>query len=257
MSIGDFIRLFSGRSISARLAAAAIAACAACVCASEGKAAANGSAPFAVPFLPPGFSTAIDDAAPASFASRFDCRQISLIRDIRDMFDIPMYRASLEPPKESLKAAKAPRRQKMIAAAPAIVGTASMYNPNDASDQDSGGSETASGEQYDAEGWTAAIRTDLRAKFGGVGYGKNYQPVFVLVQSDDKQAIVRINDVGKLKRGRIIDLNQRAMRFFDPTLQLGVVERISVTPLAGRDWALGPVNDDSPVSVASADRQAR
>jgi rare lipoprotein A len=257
MSIGDFIRLRSGRSIPARLAAATIAACAACICASEGKAAANDPAPFAVPFLPPRLSTAIDDTAPASFASRFDCPQISLARDIRDMFNIPMYRASLEPPKESHKTAKVPRRQKIIAAAPAIVGTASMYNPNDASDQDSGGSETASGEQYDAEGWTAAIRSDLRAKFGGIGYGKNYRPVFVLVQSDNKQAIVRINDVGKLKRGRIIDLNQRAMRYFDPTLQLGVVERVSVTPLAGRDWALGPVNDDPPVSVASAVREAR
>jgi rare lipoprotein A len=132
-----------------------------------------------------------------------------------------------------------------------------MYNPNDASDQDSGGSETASGERYDAEGWTAAIRTDLRAKFGSVGYGRNYRPVFVLVQSDDRQAIVRINDVGKLKRGRIIDLNQRAMRYFDPTLQLGVVERVSVTPLAGQDWALGPLNDDPPVSLASADRPPR
>ena len=255
MSIGDFIRLFSGRSISARLAAAAIAACAACACANEGKAAANGSAPFAVPFLPPGFSTAIDDTAPASFASRFDCRQISLIRDIRDMFDIPMYRASLEPPRESLKAAKGPRRQKIIAAAPAIVGTASMYNPTDPSDLDSGGSETASGEQYDADGWTAAIRTDLRAQFGGVRFGKNYQPAFVLVQSSDKQAIVRINDVGPLKRGRIIDLNERAMRYFDPTMQIGLIGNVSVTPLAGQDLALGPVDDSQPVSFASRSDQ--
>ena len=102
-----------------------------------------------------------------------------------------------------------------------------------------------------SSGWTAAIRIDLRAKFGGVRFGKNYQPSFALVQSSDKQAIVRINDIGPLKRGRIIDLNERTMRYFDPTLELGLIDNVRVTPLAGQDWALGPVDDDQPVSVAS------
>lgn len=253
MSVRDLIPPFYGKGFAARSsrggAAAALAVCAVCIVATGGNAAANGSALFAaVPYLAPALSTGLDAAAPASFASRFDCPQTLLIQDIRDMFDVPMYRASLAP----VKPATVPHRQKVVPAAPAIVGAASMYNPNDASDRDSGGSETASGEQYDADGWTAAIRTDLRAQFGGVRFGKNYRPAYVLVESSDKQAIVRINDVGKLKRGRIIDLNQRAMRYFDPTLQLGFVEQVRVTPLAGQNWALGPVEDEAPVSVASS-----
>ena len=56
-----------------------------------------------------------------------------------------------------------------------IVGIASMYNPC-APGTPSGGAETASGELYDAEGWTAAIQIDLRTRFGGVRYGRNYRP---------------------------------------------------------------------------------
>jgi len=126
-----------------------------------------------------------------------------------------------------------------------------MYNPNDPNDRDSGDQETASGEKYDANDWTAAIRTELREQFGGVLFGKNYRPVFALVQTSDKQAIVRINDVGPLKPGRIIDLNERTMRYFDPTLRLGLIDDVRVTPLAGHDWVLGPVVDDQPVNVAS------
>jgi rare lipoprotein A len=257
MSVSDFFPLLFAKNFAARrlrrCIAATFAACAICLAATDGNAMSNETALFAPPFMTSAIPAGIDEAAPASFASRFDCPQTSLIRDIRNMFDIPMYRASLGPSKAPVR----PRRQKIVPAAPAIVGAASTYNPNDANDRDSGTSETASGEQYDAEGWTAAIRTDLRAKFGGVRFGKNYRPAYVLVESNDKQAIVRINDVGKLKRGRIIDLNQRAMRYFDPTLQLGVVEHVRVTPLAGQAWALGPVDDDQPVSIASsADKPA-
>jgi len=150
-----------------------------------------------------------------------------------------------------LTTASLPRHQKIVPASAPIVGIASIYNPTDPNDRDSGDEETASGERYDANDWTAAIRTDLRAKFGGVRFGKNYQPSFALVQSSDKQAIVRINDIGPLKRGRIIDLNERAMRYFDPTLEIGLIGNVRVTPLAGQDWALGPVDDDLPVNVAS------
>jgi rare lipoprotein A len=126
-----------------------------------------------------------------------------------------------------------------------IVGIASMYNPNDPDDaEDSGGHETASGELYDETGWTAAIRIDLRARFGGVSYGNGYQPAYALVEAGDKRAIVKINDVGPLAPGRVIDLNERAMQYFDPTLQLGLLNGVRVTPLAGTNWTAGPVGDD-------------
>jgi rare lipoprotein A len=126
-----------------------------------------------------------------------------------------------------------------------------MYNPTDPSDRDSGNEETASGERYDANDWTAAIRTDLRAQFGGVRFGRNYRPAYALVENSDKRMIVRINDVGPLKRGRIIDLNQRAMRYFDPTLQLGLIDNVRVTPLSDTYLALGPLDAEQPMNFAS------
>ena len=53
--------------------------------------------------------------------------------------------------------------------------------------------------------------------------------------------IVRINDVGPLKPGRIIDLNDHTMRYFDPSMQMGLITDVKVTPLIGEDLAVGPV----------------
>ncbi len=125
------------------------------------------------------------------------------------------------------------------AAGPAISGAASTYNPY-RPDAQSGGTETASGESYDPGAWTAAIQTDLREKFGGIHYGRDYHPAYALVASADKQVIVKINDVGPLRPGRVIDLNERTMQYFDPSLERGVIRRVVVTPLLGDDWPTGP-----------------
>jgi rare lipoprotein A len=130
----------------------------------------------------------------------------------------------------------------------AIIGIASTYNPF-RPDYQSGGKETASGELYDPAAWTAAIQTNLRARFGGVGYRRNYRPTYALVSSQDKQAIVKINDVGPLKPGRVIDLNEQTMRYFDPDLSRGLIP-ITVTPLPGDDWLAGPVEEDQTMSIA-------
>ena len=129
----------------------------------------------------------------------------------------------------------------VIASGPAIMGTASTYNPYRPGYR-SGGTETASGERYDPAAWTAAIQTDLRKMFGGVHYGRAYQPAFALVTSADKQVIVKINDVGPLEPGRVIDFNEQTMRYFDPSLQRGLVP-IIVTPLLGDDWSPGPIQN--------------
>jgi rare lipoprotein A len=121
-----------------------------------------------------------------------------------------------------------------------IRGAASTYNPFRPGWRE-GGPETASGERYDAAAWTAAIKTTLRAHFGGVRFGKDYRPAYALVASADKQVIVKINDVGPLVPGRVIDLNERTMRYFDPSLQRGVIPGVTVTPLLGTDWTPGPV----------------
>lgn len=138
------------------------------------------------------------------------------------------------------------------AAARPIVGIASTYNPTDAGDKDAGDAQTASGELYDADGWTAAIQIDLRWMFRGVRYGKAYRPAFALVEIGDKRAVVRINDVGPLVPGRIIDLNERAMRYFDPLMRLGTLAGAKVTPLAGRSYVAGPIEEPGTVMAGNA-----
>ena len=249
MSNRGFASQFDRTAFGARLArgkiALTLAACTICLAVSDGHAASNRAAEFAtIPFAAFGSPVRIDKPSPASFRERFDSLQNSIIRE--NLASLTNYF-----PLTPMTMASPPRRQKIVAAGKPIVGIASTYNPIDPNDKDSGNEETASGEQYDVNGWTAAIRTDLRAKFGGVRFGKNYQPGFALVQSSDKQVIVRINDIGPLRRGRVIDLNERAMRYFDPTLELGIIEKVRVTPLAGQNWALGPIDDDPPVNFAS------
>ncbi|MGY3528534.1 rare lipoprotein A [Bradyrhizobium embrapense] len=120
----------------------------------------------------------------------------------------------------------------------AIVGAASMYDPFKPG-REEGGPSTASGERYDRSVWAAAIKTSLRQKFGGVQFGA--RPKYALVEAVGKKVIVKINDVGPLRPGRIIDLNVRTMRYFDPGLELGVIRDVKVSPLAGDYWSPGPV----------------
>jgi rare lipoprotein A len=135
-----------------------------------------------------------------------------------------------------------------LSAGTTIKGVASTYNPFRPSDTTAGGKETASGERYDPKAWTAAIQTDLRDKFGGVRFGKDYRPVYALVATDDKEVIIKINDVGPLEPGRVIDLNEQTMRYFDPTLERGLIPHVTVTPLLGDGWLTGPL----PTRSASA-----
>jgi rare lipoprotein A len=119
----------------------------------------------------------------------------------------------------------------------AIVGAASMHNPFQPGYRE-GGLSTATGERYNPSAWAAAIQTALRERFGGVRHGK---ASYALVEGTNKKAIVKINDVGPLTPGRVIDFNEQTMRYFDPTLRLGVIKNVRITPLTGSDWTPGPV----------------
>lgn len=119
-----------------------------------------------------------------------------------------------------------------------IVGTASMYNPFKPGYRE-GGPETASGERYDPSAWAAAIQIKLRGDFGGVHYRGS--DGFALVEGMNKKVIVKINDVGPLEPGRIIDFDEQTMRYFDPTLRRGLIPDVKVTPLQGDHWTPGPV----------------
>ena len=124
------------------------------------------------------------------------------------------------------------------AAGDPIIGVASTYNPFRPGWRE-GGPYTASGERYDPSAWAAAIKTSLRQQFGGVQYGE--RPKYALVEALGKKVILKINDVGPLTPGRVIDLNERAMRHFDPSLQRGVIHGVKVRPLSGDYWIPGPV----------------
>jgi peptidoglycan lytic transglycosylase len=121
-----------------------------------------------------------------------------------------------------------------------IVGAASTYNPFRPGYRE-GGAGTSSGERYDSSAWAAAIQITLRENFGGVRHGRN--PSYALVEGMNKKVIVKINDVGPLMPGRIIDFNERTMRYFDPTLRLGVIQNVRVTPLLGNNWTPGPITE--------------
>jgi rare lipoprotein A len=145
-------------------------------------------------------------------------------------------------------------QDKAAPARPTFVGAVSTYNPyRDGSEE--GGPQTASGEFYDPAAWTAAIQSGLRDQFGGVRYGRLYQPAFALVTSGEKRLIVKINDVGPLKAGRVLDLNERSMRYFDPFMTRGLLRDTKVVLLQGEDWTPGPVGDAYLIDFASVKRQ--
>ncbi|HEX4555892.1 MAG TPA: septal ring lytic transglycosylase RlpA family protein [Xanthobacteraceae bacterium] len=117
-----------------------------------------------------------------------------------------------------------------------IIGAASFYD-------DPG--ETASGEQYDPTAFTAAAQLKIRHKFGGIKFGRLYQPSYGLAEYEGKKLIVKFNDVGPLRPGRMFDLSRAAMKYFDDSLDKGVLPDVKVTVLpAGRAYAAGPVTDE-------------
>jgi rare lipoprotein A len=205
--------------------------------------------------------------SPATVAFRFEVTSNSPLLDRRDehpaveavtaaipRLRLPPVSPTVEKPGALAPADIAIGEPEAALAPPMIVGAASMYDPTEPGDRDSGDAETASGEFYDANGWTAAIQIDLRGRFNGVRYRMRYEPTYALVEARGKQVIVRINDVGPLRPGRVIDLNARTMRFFDPSMTAGVLQAVRVTPLPGRNWFVGPVEDEddaTPVAQAS------
>ena len=132
----------------------------------------------------------------------------------------------------------------------AIVGAASMYDPFRPGYK-SGTGETASGERYDPSAWAAAIQINLRGKFGGVRHGRKLR--YALVEGVGRKVIVKINDVGPLAPGRVIDFDRQTMRYFDPSLQRGLIHNVEVMALPGDDYTPGPVGKRSGEATALSD----
>lgn len=115
-----------------------------------------------------------------------------------------------------------------------IVGIASYYDEPQ---------ETASGEPFDPDAFTAAAQLEIRDKFGGIQFGRNYQPAYGVAEYDGKKVILKFNDVGPLRPGRKFDLSRAAMAYFDG-LEKGLLPEFKVTPLPlGQIYPPGPVTD--------------
>jgi rare lipoprotein A (peptidoglycan hydrolase) len=115
-----------------------------------------------------------------------------------------------------------------------IVGIASYYEKPQ---------QTASGEQFDPDGFTAAAQLEIRDKFGGIKYGRLYQPAYAVVEYESKKLILKFNDVGPLRPGRKFDLSRAAMAYFGG-LEKGLLPDVKVRPLPlGQVFEAGPVTD--------------
>jgi rare lipoprotein A len=115
-----------------------------------------------------------------------------------------------------------------------IIGIASFYDDPQ---------QTASGEPFDPEAFTAAAQLAIRDKFGGIRFGRLYQPAFAVAEYESKKLILKFNDVGPLRPGRKFDLSRAAMAYFGG-LEKGLLPDFKVTPLPlGKTYDPGPVTD--------------
>jgi len=118
--------------------------------------------------------------------------------------------------------------------------------------------KTASGEQYDPDAYTAAAQLEIRDRFGGIKFGRLYQPAYAVGEYGGKKIIVRFNDVGPLRPGRKFDLSRAAMAHFDASLEKGLLPDFRVTPLPlGRIYPTGPVTDEQLVALGVGDGEYR
>jgi hypothetical protein len=125
-----------------------------------------------------------------------------------------------------------------------IVGIASFYDDPQ---------QTASGEPYDPEAFTAAAQLKIRDKFGGIKFGRLYQPAYAVAEYENKKIILKFNDVGPLRPGRKFDLSRAAMAYFDG-LEKGLLPDLKVTPLPlGQTYVPGPVTDAQLLALGIGD----
>ncbi len=116
-----------------------------------------------------------------------------------------------------------------------IIGMASFYHKPQ---------QTASGEPYDPDAFTAAAQLDIRDKFGGIHFGVKYRPAYAVAEYGDKKLILKFNDVGPLRPGRKFDLSRAAFAYFND-LDKGLLPDVRVTPLPlGQTYPAGPVTDE-------------
>jgi len=96
-----------------------------------------------------------------------------------------------------------------------VKGQASYYGPGFQ------GNRTSQGDRFNTEEYSAAIQINLRNKFGIPAGTKQLGYARVTNLDTGKSILVKLNDVGPLKSGRVIDLSQKSFRSLSPTGTLG------------------------------------
>jgi rare lipoprotein A (peptidoglycan hydrolase) len=96
-----------------------------------------------------------------------------------------------------------------------VKGQATYYGPGFQ------GNRTSQGDRFNTEEYSAAIQIDLRNKFGVPAGTKQLGYARVTNLDTRKSILVKLNDVGPLTSGRVIDLSQASFRSLSPTGTLG------------------------------------
>ena len=124
-------------------------------------------------------------------------------------------------------------------------GDASTYNPN-VKGWKTGGQKLATGGRYNPNEYEAALQLDL-AKKHRCGYGSGRTCQAVVQSADGRALIVRINDNGPLVKGRVIDLNEKSMRYLSNGRygnNSGVLRNVTVSLLCdASNTTLGPLKE--------------
>ncbi len=126
-------------------------------------------------------------------------------------------------------------------------GAASTYNPRCETDprERAWGNTTATGIPYNENEWTAAIQLSIaRNERCGIGSGGVCYAAVQVPQG--RAAIIKITDNGPLAPGRVIDLNEKSMRYLSYEKKgncSGLIENVRVCLLNGTQFALGPIDE--------------
>lgn len=113
-------------------------------------------------------------------------------------------------------------------------GDASTYNPN-LPGWRTGGQALATGGRYNPNAYEAALQLDWARRYG-CGYGSGKVCDAVVEGPTGRSMVVRINDNGPLVPGRVIDLNEKSMRYLSNGQygnNSGVLRGVTVTVLCG------------------------
>jgi hypothetical protein len=142
----------------------------------------------------------------------------------------------------------------LVARAAPIVGNMSVYDSRLGGMNGSG--ILATGGQFDPASYAGALQLDL-AKTFHTGYGQKATG-YALVEVNGRKLIIKVNDNGPLRPGRILDGTPATMNYlvsgadYDSTLHNNLLTNVKVTLLQG-EYTTGPVTGATTPAITQVD----